>query len=576
MKKLIFALILVSFSSTFAGSYEHNLELARRFLAIKKYDKAEEVLDRLIQEQPDDPALVPIMKEVYTNLKQYGKLIAVLHEQLDANPNSTLLNIELGDAYLAIGKLDSAKTFFRRAIKLTPEDDMIYRTVYQKFSARGYVDEAIEIIERARKQSSNPSSFLLDLARCYEIKGDYDKAVGLYIDYLSEHPDQVRVVESRLNSLGRTREDVEELEKAITSALRRRKSLFLYDFLVNILEREAKYREAFQWAVELWREKGVNEAKMLGIGRLAYNSGDYETALEVFGFLKENVPLNALGLEPQLYSARSLAAIGRLDEAKREYSSLMEKGNNDVKASVKYDLGMLALKQGSFDEALGHFQQATELTRTPEVVVASAVGYARALMMTGKLKQAREFLAGYLVRYPKSDYLVYEYGQLLFVVNEYDSCTAVFKDFFIRFPTSLYENDAIRLRLILTDYKEDEKTLKKLSAAELSKLAGDYRTALSVLCEIEKPDDHILFMKAGVFDSLGDFPDALDAYRRIIQEHPEGFYAPLAYERMGDIYLERGELPLARASYEKLLTNYPDALNSQDVREKIDKLEGKI
>ena len=83
-------------------------------------------------------------------------------------------------------------------------------------------------------------------------------------------------------------------------------------------------------------------------------------------------------------------------------------------------------------------------------------------------------------------------------------------------------------------------------------------------------------MKAGVFDSLGDFPDALDAYKRIIQEHPEGFYAPLAYERMGDIYLERGELPLARASYEKLLTNYPDALNSQDVREKIDKLEGKI
>ena len=576
MKKIIFAVIFLSFSSAFAGSYEHNLELARRLLAIKKYEKAEEVLDGLLHERPDDPALVPIMKEVYTNLKQYDKLIGVLRKQLDASPNSTLLNIELGDAYLATGRLDSAKASFWRAIKLTPEDDMIYRTVYQKFSTRGYVDEAIEIIERARKRSPDPSGFLIDLANCYEIKGDYDKAVELYIDYLSEHPDQVRVVESHLNLLGRTRADVEKLEKAIASALRRRKSLFLYSFLVNVLEREAKYREAFQWAVKLWREKGGNEPRMLSIGRLAYNSGDYETALEVFSFLKENVPLNALGFEPQLYSARSLAAIGRLDEAKREYNSLMEKGDNEIKAKVRCDLGTLALKQGNPGEALENFQQAIELTKTPEIVVTSAVGYAHALMMTGKLKQAKEFLAKYLERYPNSDRIVYEYGRLLFVVGDYDSCTVIFKDFFTRFPTSLYENDAIRLRLIVADYNEDKETLKKLSATELSELAGDYRSALSVLCEIKNPDEQILFMKAELFYSLGDLPEALDTYRKIIQDYPEGFYAPLACERMGDIYLKTGELPLARASYEKLLTDYPDALNSQSVREKIDKLEGKI
>ncbi len=74
-------------------------------------------------------------------------------------------------------------------------------------------------------------------------------------------------------------------------------------------------------------------------------------------------------------------------------------------------------------------------------------------------------------------------------------------------------------------------------------------------------------------DALGDIPGALAPLRAVADSLPGDRLAPLARQRLGDLYLERiHDEAQALAQYEECLARYPKAWNAPEVRRRVETL----
>ncbi len=102
---------------------------------------------------------------------------------------------------------------------------------------------------------------------------------------------------------------------------------------------------------------------------------------------------------------------------------------------------------------------------------------------------------------------------------------------------------------------------------------GDFEKAAEYL-EYAKKDDPLLLDYSSYYLgeahlSLNKFDDAITAYNDCINSYIKSPFTPSAMDRMGDIYLAKGDIINAIASYKKVLENYPDYAATTDILYKI-------
>ena len=210
-------LLVLSFSILIAGE-SHDLELARRFLVLEKYDKAAEVLERALAQNPDDPEVQNMLLQVYRGQKKYDKLEGALQSMLLRNPKNSLLWAELGAVYLAQNKPEDAQSAFDKATKIDPNNPQLAKQIHEALSQRGFIDEDIKFIQKSRKRIGDRQLLAIELARLHEIKGRFDDAVSEYANYLKKYPDRFGDVERKIDIGGRSPEELLQLRKSLRAS----------------------------------------------------------------------------------------------------------------------------------------------------------------------------------------------------------------------------------------------------------------------------------------------------------------------------------------------------------------------
>jgi tetratricopeptide (TPR) repeat protein len=241
---------------------------------------------------------------------------------------------------------------------------------------------------------------------------------------------------------------------------------------------------------------------------------------------------------------------------------------------------------GRPDRAIALYEELLEQKKLPVKpgLVKSAI--AKCLIRTGRLSDARAAyaeLAGIPSDIiPEAHYMA---AEVSFFMGETDSALSLYSTLAADHPDWELANDAIDRMFLLQEQagQTDNRPLALYATGELLATIDKPDSALgyiNLLVESfpESPlVDDALLRSVDLYLNLGEVDLALSACSTVAESFAEERLAPLAREKLGDIWWEqRGDGAKALEEYLKGLDEFPDSLVAARVRDKVARLRREV
>lgn len=182
------------------AAYQKVIELRKNFLDAYKSlcvlyvrcdepDNAIEFAKKALEFEKEDYTLYYIIGTAYMSQKNFEESVKYLEKALELNPEHSQLYNNLGTSYITIGKLDKAYENFVKASEFDPENSITYFNIASILQLKNKHEEACEYFEKA--YAIEPSdSYLVALALSETKCGKYDSAITHYKTLISHHPEK--------------------------------------------------------------------------------------------------------------------------------------------------------------------------------------------------------------------------------------------------------------------------------------------------------------------------------------------------------------------------------------------------
>ena len=152
-------------------------------------DNAIEFAKKALEFEKEDYTLYYIIGTAYMSQKNFEESVKYLEKALELNPEHSQLYNNLGTSYITIGKLDKAYENFVKASEFDPENSITYFNIASILQLKNKHEEACEYFEKA--YAIEPSdSYLVALALSETKCGKYDSAITHYKTLISHHPEK--------------------------------------------------------------------------------------------------------------------------------------------------------------------------------------------------------------------------------------------------------------------------------------------------------------------------------------------------------------------------------------------------
>jgi tetratricopeptide (TPR) repeat protein len=152
---------------------EKRAEAHAQFMAGLSYDQSGEperataAYEKSLSNDPANEGLAVDLSRRYLQQKQYDKAIEVLKRAAESAQGSGLMFARLSLVYLQQGNTNAAIEASRAAIKREPSSIAGYQSLFHLHRALNQTNEAQKVIEQAAKQPKPDAPFLIDLAQMY-------------------------------------------------------------------------------------------------------------------------------------------------------------------------------------------------------------------------------------------------------------------------------------------------------------------------------------------------------------------------------------------------------------------------
>jgi len=175
-----------------------NYKLAEAYEKAKKYEKAEEVYNLLIQLYPSDSiTYYKMIITMYDRAGMNAKAVTAAKKLIELDPKNYEHPHNLGIMYFKADKFPEAIEAFKQSIVIKPDNDLAYAQIGASYSRMKKYKESIEAFKKYVELSPNSSEgwfniginymFLKDfssalepLRKCVELRPDYGGGVGYY------------------------------------------------------------------------------------------------------------------------------------------------------------------------------------------------------------------------------------------------------------------------------------------------------------------------------------------------------------------------------------------------------------
>lgn len=551
---------------------------ANNLMGAGRFEEAVAMLLPAWQSDPRNDALAGALKQAYRGLKDFRGVQTVLQAQLKGRSEGLTFLSELAEIYWQLGIDDSATAVVKQMIASDPKDIDRHHVAADTYARVGRYPEAIEVYRNARRTIGDSLIFSENLAQLFEARREYASAVQEYFRWLAMRPDARQNIQRRITNLVKMPEAVGGITGALKDIVKgspgNEYGHRLYGELLfesgSVDSAFAEYHRADRLSAQ------PGEHLMYGIER-ALETDRFATAQLQAGEFLKLYPKSPKITDVKFALARAEQGLGHPDVAVGMLKELaVQVPVGPERGQIEYEIGEIyRLHTSEMDSARVHFRLVATMERTPK--------RAAALIRLGDLDVYFGDLAGADSSYhdamnarpnpEEAEEAGFRMVELLLFKGEYDTCAEELKKLIARYPRGLFVNDALELRVLITDSKDAMNWSLDRYAGGVYALRRGWLDSAAVLFGQLVSDSASKLAPQGQFQiaqikALQAQPvEAVQDYRLLISRFGQSSLVPRAWAAIGALY----EGPLndrqqARMAYQTIVTEFKDSPLVEEAR----------
>ncbi|MFQ5706972.1 MAG: tetratricopeptide repeat protein [bacterium] len=225
--------------------------LAQDYHAAKKFDKALQVVNTILEQKKKDIWAQEMKLQIYEDLEAWNKAFdtykgLIKLKGLPRNGKLALYKVEEGLTFLKKNQNKEARLRFKEAMKIAPDSAPAYIYLADSYIEEGMKDEALKVLKRFIEKV--PSQSFLAFDRLKELlfeSGVYGEIENLYLELIGSQPENF----AAHLALAEIYEKKGELQKAISTC-------------TEVLEKDPGNEKTKKYLVKLYHNAG-NDAEAI-------------------------------------------------------------------------------------------------------------------------------------------------------------------------------------------------------------------------------------------------------------------------------------------------------------------------
>lgn len=149
---------------------------AQEHLKRKELKEAREILEEILQEDPDNGDALYNLGMIYTELDNPEKAVKTLQRCVESGHDTANVYVALGYAYSKLGNQNKAKELFLSALELEPDNPYALRNLGALYGKEANYESAVRYLERSFSFNPSDVNTAYGLGMCYFNLGDLANA----------------------------------------------------------------------------------------------------------------------------------------------------------------------------------------------------------------------------------------------------------------------------------------------------------------------------------------------------------------------------------------------------------------
>ncbi|MFN9581425.1 MAG: tetratricopeptide repeat protein [Bacteroidota bacterium] len=595
MRTLLFWLILFPFCLL---AQQNEEQLAAQYFSNNEFDKAAQVYEKIMQQNPESSYIYENLLTCYLQLKQYTEAEKLVKKMQRRNDDNPFYQVDLGYVWMLNNQPEKAEKIFNELLQKLKGSEQETHALANAFQKRRYTDKAISVYLKSRKLNNSTDLFAVQLAQLYAFKNETAAMMEEYMNVLVWNGNLLEEISGYLQNYLDRNEDFELLR---TTLLKRMKAYPLNDnyaeLMIWLYVQRKDFDNAFIQARALDKRNKENGLRIIELAQLAQQNEYYDAAIANYQYiisLGKDHP-NYANAQAGAIEARKLKIITGntytpqdLITLENEYKAFIsEYGRYYFTANTIRELARLyAYYLNKRDTAIALFKELIVLPRMEAKFAAEC----KLELGDIYLLNAEEWEAMLLYGQVDKDYKEDPLGQeakfrnarLSYYLGEFEWARAQL-DVLKTATTQLISNNAIELSLLIQDHTIDsvEEPLKLFARADLLLYQKQYAAAEKLLDSLVTTfprhtlEGPVLYKKAVLQLRKKQTDSAVALLEQLLKEHGTGIYGDNALFDLASIYeREKNDQAKALDYYTRFLTDYPGSFFTTEVRKRVRTIRG--
>jgi tetratricopeptide (TPR) repeat protein len=597
-KSLLFIILVLTTLSAAIAQRNNNEALARQYFNNAEYDKAEDLYEKLLQDNPDNTTFYEYLLKSYLNQKKYSDAEKLTKKLIKRTNNYPKFHIDLGNVYDLQNQKEKANKAYNDAIKFIVPDIGMSMEVCNAFIEYGLLDYALQTVFQARKMFKNQTMLSIEATKIYSLQNnkrglieeqlatfeanDYDQSQiqQVFQDYFND-PNDYNILKTIL--LERLQKDPDRL--------------FYTDMLIWTFIQQENYEGALLQSIAIDKRLNENGSRLINLGRYAMNNAQYDVANRAFQEVinkgaSNNLYASAKKLKLNNQNEKILNSTYTktdLENLKLEYESYLKENENsrEVYETKKEYAKLLALYLNDIDAAISILEKIIQNREgITSFIAACKLDLGDYYLIKGDIWEAA-LLFGQVDKAYKDEPLgqlaKFKNAKLSYYAAEFSWAKAQL-DILKSGTSNLIANDALNLSLLISDNEYIDTnlySLKLYAQADLLVFQHKYDEAIKKLDSINilfpnnELEDDILFTKANIDLNKQDFQSAINKLVKVAENFKEGIWADDAVFKIAELYqFKLADESSAMKYYQKLIDDFPGSLYVIEARKRFRALRG--
>lgn len=620
MRITFFLLLLTNLA---LAQNQDEIQLANEYLLKGDKKKALELYKELAKHEVNHPYIYNNYFNLLLDLNTFDDAQKFLQKLSKKDPLNIQYNLDLGVIFVRSGDLSKADRYYKDLISENKKNVQRIKMMSDYFMSRSLVDYGIQALSESRQALGNPYLFCLELAMLHRIKGNQDKMVQEYLNYVTQSSANIQYVKNVMQALLTKPEELESLEKLLYDKIQAQPDVEVYsDLLIWVTMQQKNFYASFIQARAYDKRYKREGEKSMEVARVALDNEDYDNALKVYRYVIREFPNSQTYLLARLGLIRTREArvkktfpinrdsvniliddykdfikqypdnINSLEAARSEallFANYLDQKDSAIqiinklllnprtslhlKSKAKLDLGDIYLLKGEHWESTLLYSQVEKVQKENPIGYEAKLKNAKLSYYKGDFRLAQEHLD--ILKQATTREISNDALDLSMRIKEniaFDSVGEALKQY-ASIELLLYQNkndEALEEIELLKEGKG-----KKLSKEEVLQLYPKGQPDSLISISNQTILDDVYWLEANIRMRQGEFEKSIALLEKIIQDFGDDILADDAYFLKGEIY-ERQLMQKDKAMeiYREFLNKYPGSVYAAEARKRYRLLRG--